>query len=235
MVAPTSEAAFINWHIGATMASPSGTPKRPPFALCLENGTKSRCMSMIISASFLFMGAVAFVILSRVPAPVRDSHSENISDPPPLNLNEAAEEVKIGGGRNDSRAMSSRRVTFSEQENPMTQQAEVLAPQFARLTNSSSAILVSMIPGGLQQTRKKTRKRKEEIFFPFSLPFKNKIVATKKLGFSFFPFLVSVVNLVQVFKVRWNNNFLFWHYWLFCTKNESPTPIWSWDDNFVFP
>jgi hypothetical protein len=104
------------------------------------------------------------VILSRVPAPVRDSHSENISDPPPLNLNEAAEEVKIGGGRNASRAMSSRRqadlglpcwrggccvspqVTFSERENPMTQRAEVLAPQFATLTNNSNAILVSMIP-----------------------------------------------------------------------------------------
>ena len=126
MVAPTSEAAFINWHIGATMASPSGTPKRPPLAFCFEHGTKSRCMSMIISASFLFMGAVAFVILSRVPAPVRDSHSENISDPPPLNLNEAAAEVKIGGGRNDSRGgcCVSPQVTFSEQENPMTQRAE---------------------------------------------------------------------------------------------------------------
>ena len=176
MVAPTSEAAFINWHIGATMASPSGTPKRPPLAFCFEKGTKSLCMSMIISASFLFMGAVAFAILSRVPAPVRDSHSENISDPPPLNLNEAAAEVKIGGGRNDSRAMSSRRVTFSEQENPMTQQAEVLAPQFARLTNSSSAILFSMIRAvRLQQTRKKTRKRKDEIFFYFFLEFRAKL------------------------------------------------------------
>lgn len=147
MVAPTSEAAFINWHIGATMASPSGTPKRPPLAFCFEHGTKSRCMSMIISASFLFMGAVAFVILSRVPAPVRDSHSENISDPPPLNLNEAAAEVKIGGGRNDSRGgcCVSPQVTFSEQANPMTQQAEVLAPQFATLTNNINTILVSIL------------------------------------------------------------------------------------------
>lgn len=167
MVAPTSEAAFINWHIGATMASPSGTPKRPPLAFCFEKGTKSLCMSMIISASFLFMGAVAFAILSRVPAPVRDSHSENISDPPPLNLNEAAAEVKIGGGRNDSRAMSSRRVTFSEQENPMMQQAEVLAPQFARLTNnSSSAILVSMIPRRAATNSKKNKKKKRrDLFF----------------------------------------------------------------------
>jgi hypothetical protein len=36
----------------------------------------------------------------------------------------------------------------------------------------------------------------------------------KKLGFSFLLFLVWAVNLVRVFKVPWNKNFLFWHYWL---------------------
>jgi len=44
-----------------------------------------------------------------------------------------------------------------------------------------------------------------------------------------------VVNLVRVFKVPCNKYFLFWHYWLFCTKNESPTSIWSCPDNFVLP
>jgi hypothetical protein len=91
---------------------------------------------------------------------------------------------------------------------------------------------------GIRKTRTNPLPTVKSHFFPFRmnlLETKHKIDAIKKLGFSFFSFLVWVVSLVKVFKVRWNNNFLFWHYWLFCTKNGSPTPIWSWDDNFVLP
>ncbi len=43
-------------------------------------------------------------------------------------------------------------------------------------------------------------------------------LSIKKLWFSFLLLLVWVVNLVRVFKVPCNKNFLFWHYWFFCTR-----------------
>ena len=36
-------------------------------------------------------------------------------------------------------------------------------------------------------------------------------------------FLFRVVNLVTIFKVPRNNIFLFWHYWIFCTRMKTPT------------
>ena len=45
----------------------------------------------------------------------------------------------------------------------------------------------------------------------------------KKLGFSFFLLLVWVVNLVRVFKVPCNKNFLFWHYWFLYQEWKSHT------------
>jgi hypothetical protein len=44
-----------------------------------------------------------------------------------------------------------------------------------------------------------------------------------------------VVNLVTIFKVPYNKYFLFWHYWLFCTRMKIPGSYEPGDTILRFP
>ena len=66
-----------------------------------------------------------------------------------------------------------------------------------------------------------------------------KLLWWKNFDFLFFFSLVWVVNLVRVFKVPWSKNFLFWHYWLFCTRMKirgsyEPRETISWFPDICF-